>query len=114
MEAKRYADTTLRLTELSTQRRELRQRVEKLRRMHSVVEPLKTSEGGAGVQENLITRNGAVEKELERMRMLLARVAGRVNGLPEVAAEGGGVEDLSKARKRTVEEFLADPSVFPS
>ncbi len=35
------------------------------------------------VQENLVTRNGEVERELERMRLLLARVAGRVAQLPD-------------------------------
>jgi len=35
------------------------------------------------VQDNLVTRNGEMERELERMRLLLVRVAGRVAQLPE-------------------------------
>lgn len=41
------------------------------------------------MQESLLTRGGALEGELERMRVLLARVAGRVEG---VDVEGGGVD----------------------
>ena len=45
---------------------------------------------GAGVQENLVTRNGEVEAELQRMRMLLVRVAGRVGMLREKGSRIGG------------------------
>ena len=121
MEAKRYAESVSRLAQLGEQRKELQQRVDRLRRLKATVEPLRTADGtGAGVQENLITRNGAVEKELERMRFLLARVAGRVGELPEetplVSQENAKIDfdTLSAARKRTVDEFLADPRVFPS
>ncbi|POR34796.1 Uncharacterized protein TPAR_05022, partial [Tolypocladium paradoxum] len=121
MEAKRYAETVARLTQLSEQRKALRQRVDKLRRLKATVEPLRTTDGtGAGVQENLVTRNGPLEKELERMRVLLARVAGRVGELPDEAASGASedakvnLDTLCAARKRNVDEFLADPRVFPS
>ncbi|KAK0386631.1 hypothetical protein NLU13_6466 [Sarocladium strictum] len=119
LEAKRYTDTVQHLTDLNEQRNQLRLRVEKLRRIQTSLAPLQTGEGGEGVQENLVTRNGAVEKELEKMRFLLARVAGRVGQLPD-AIPGGeteeekAVEDLGKARKRQIDEFLADPAVFPS
>lgn len=36
-----------------------------------------------GVQDNLVTRNGEVEKELERMRMLMLRVERGVEGLEQ-------------------------------
>lgn len=121
MEAKRYAETVARLTQLGERRRELRRRVERLRRLGAAVEPLRAADGtAAGVQENLVTRNGPVEKELERMRFLLARVAGRVAELPDGAATGAqgdakvDLDTLSAARKRSVDEFLADPRVFPS
>ncbi|KAK7409317.1 hypothetical protein QQX98_008496 [Neonectria punicea] len=122
MEAKLYSDAVRRLSELDEQRRQLRDRVAKLNRLKSVVQPLQTAESGAGVQENLLTRGGPVEKELERMRFLLARVGGRVNALPD----GGGsnpkpeevavtsTESLMLARKRRIDQFLADEKVFPS
>ena len=43
----------------------------------------------ARIQPNLVTRNGEIEKELERMRFLLVRVAGRVARLPAAAAADG-------------------------
>ncbi|KAF7537174.1 hypothetical protein G7Z17_g12907 [Cylindrodendrum hubeiense] len=122
MEAKLYADAVRRLSELDEQRKQLRDQVARLNRLKSVVQPLQTGESGAGIQENLLTRNGPVEKELERMRFLLARVGGRVNALPD----GGGSDAASQAvpvtssdslglaRKRRIDQFLADAKVFPS
>jgi hypothetical protein len=83
VEAKRYIDLTTHLTTLSERRRQTLQRVERLRRMNAVLDPFKSDEHGAGVQENLITRDGEVEKELERTRVLLVRVGARVAALPE-------------------------------
>ena len=117
MEAKHYADAVQRLTTLNTQRREIRQRVERLRRLKATVEPLQTEDGGVGIQENLVTRGGDVEKELEKMRVLLVRVAARVGSLPttEGPREGeGDVEPLNELRKRNIDDFLADSKVFPA
>ncbi|KAI1017292.1 hypothetical protein LB505_001900 [Fusarium chuoi] len=119
MEAKRYADAVQQLTELNDQRKQLRDKVARLKRLQSIVEPLQTDENGAGIQENLLTRNGPVEKELERMRILLARVGGRVLSLPEEAPNGEAKEVSltemgAQGRKRRVDQFLADDKVFPS
>lgn len=117
MEANRYAETVRQLTGLSQQRKELRQRVERLRSLQKTVESFRTTDG-VGIQENLVTRDGPVEKELEKMRFLLARVAGRVSSLSDSDAtqDSGQVElkALTEARKRHIEEFLADGRVFPS
>ncbi|TGJ88704.1 hypothetical protein E0Z10_g19 [Xylaria hypoxylon] len=98
LEARRYAEQTTTLTVLSTRRQEVRERVERLRRMAALLAPFESntnnsndndnttqsiqSQPATSVQENLITRNGEVERELERMRLLLSRVAGRVAQLP--------------------------------
>lgn len=72
-----------------------------LERYRAVREALRPFEGEA-LQENLIQRDGGVEMELERMRLLLARVRGRVEGLErqgegeEMDVEGLGVEDEEK------------------
>ncbi|KAF5985969.1 kinetochore fta4 [Fusarium coicis] len=119
METKRFANAVQQLTELNDQRKQLREQVARLKRLQTIVEPLQTDENGAGIQENLLTRNGPVEKELERMRILLARVGGRVLSLPE-EAPNGEAKDVSLAemgaqgRKRRVDQFLADDKVFPS
>lgn len=122
MESKRYADAVNQLQLLSEKRKQLQDQVARISRLRAIVEPLQTTDGGAGVQENIITRNGAIEKELEKMRFLLARVGGRVGTLPqaptpgtlpaddEVLGEGG----LAGSRKRRVDQFLADQNVFPS
>ncbi|KAM4065882.1 kinetochore complex fta4 of sim4 subunit, or CENP-50 domain-containing protein [Hirsutella rhossiliensis] len=115
MEAKRYVEAASRLTRLNEERKTLRQRVERLRRLKGSVDPFRTTDG-AGVQENLITRNGPVEVELERMRFLLARVAGRMSELPATSPGSRIIElaSMGGARKRAVDEFLADAHVFPS
>lgn len=122
-EAKRYADTVSQLAQLNEQRLLLRRRVDILRHLHESVKPLQATEGvETRVQDNLVTRDGPVEKELERMRILLARVAGRVAELPHEAVTpsspsliGAKVEigNLSEARKRRVDELLQSQSVFP-
>ena len=113
MEANRYTDTVRKLKEFSVQRDNMRERVVRLRRMRDALEPLSSAER---VQENLITRNGEVERELERMRMLLVRVAGRVGQLPDAVAGSNNdvaTSDLNDKRKRNIDDFLSDLAVFP-
>ncbi|KAJ4247182.1 hypothetical protein NW762_013321 [Fusarium torreyae] len=119
MEAKRYSDAVRQLSDLNEQRKQLREQVARLKRLQSVVEPLQTTDNGVGIQENLLTRNGPVEKELERMRLLLVRVGGRVHALPDEAPNGDSkevslAEISAQGRKRRVDQFLADEKVFPS
>ncbi|KXX79310.1 Kinetochore protein fta4 [Madurella mycetomatis] len=111
LEAKRYAELAAELHTLAERRRQAAARVARLQRMRALLEPFDTSSssagaaaggggddggdesgGGRGVQENLVTRNGEIEAELQRMRMLLARVGGRVAMLKEQeqAGRGGG------------------------
>jgi hypothetical protein len=115
MEAKRYADSVQRLLSLHEQRKELKLRVERLRRIKTTVDPLAVKENDNGLQENLVTRDGPVEKELEKMRMLLLRVTGRVGSLKATSRPDGddAVKPLNDTRKRNIDDFLADPSVFP-
>ncbi|KAL7920349.1 kinetochore Sim4 complex subunit Fta4 [Trichoderma austrokoningii] len=117
LEATRYADTVRQLTDLNQRRKDLRQRVERLRNVQKTVESFQAIDG-AGVQENLVTRDGPVEKELEKMRFLLARVAGRVGELSDAPTTRGGdaveLNALAKARKKNIDKFLADGRVFPS
>ncbi|KAI3398415.1 hypothetical protein diail_9235 [Diaporthe ilicicola] len=100
LEAERYAELAGRLRGLSARRDEARARVERLRRMTALLAPFSSPGSGAGagagadassssydpsggVQENLVTRDGEVERELERMRMLLVRVGDKVARLKE-------------------------------
>lgn len=68
----------------------------------SQVHSEKEGEALGVVQENMVTRNGDVEKELERMRMLLVRVSGRLAQLPN--PPGGGVSAGRDVRMRDGDE----------
>jgi hypothetical protein len=55
--------------------------VEQYRAAKRLLVPFEGEE--AGLQDNLVTKNGEVEKELERMRMLMLRVERGLQGLKE-------------------------------
>ncbi|KAK7993425.1 polyketide synthase [Apiospora arundinis] len=118
-EAAHYADLQARLSALSAQRAETRARVERLRAMQNLLQPFRGEVDGEDdegsqnkkLQENLVSRNGEMEKELERMRMLLVRVAGRVGQLPaqNTTDEEGDTNmmgDLDRAERAKVQNLL--------
>ncbi|KAK8062295.1 hypothetical protein PG997_014392 [Apiospora hydei] len=117
-EAAYYVELQTTLSVLSARRAETRARVERLRAMQNLLQPFRGDADVADdenqnkkVQENLVTRNGEVEKELERMRTLLVRVAGRVGQLPARNAtdEDGDTDmigDLDKAERGKVQSLL--------
>lgn len=87
-----YATSVAQLRELNERRRVLRDRVQRYKALQEALAPFK--EPINCVQENLCVRNGELEGELERMRMLVARVQGRVEGL-ELREGGADIhEDL--------------------
>lgn len=97
MEARRYSELVSRLHELNERKKQAESTVARLQQMRDLLDPFQADEEGRGLQENLVTRDGEVEKELERMRMLLARVGGRVGHLLEQsgdAREGSVASDL--------------------
>ncbi|KAI0842379.1 kinetochore Sim4 complex subunit Fta4 [Hypoxylon sp. FL0890] len=127
-EAHRYADLAASLTSLSARRREARARLDRLRRMRALLSPLTSDPhsqnsaaadasagrgaGGSGidkVQPNLVTRDSELEKELERMRVLLVRVAGRVAQLPDPdpgSGEDAVMEDVESLERGKVDKLL--------
>ncbi|KAI0877502.1 kinetochore Sim4 complex subunit Fta4 [Hypoxylon argillaceum] len=123
-EAKRYAELASSLTSLSARRQAVRERVERLRRMAAQLAPFNAaspsslslghdtsgSAGPSAVQASLVTRNGEVERELERMRLLLARVRGRIAQLPDARGEEGDVDvdatDLEAVEREKVGRLL--------
>ncbi|KAF9882425.1 hypothetical protein CkaCkLH20_00461 [Colletotrichum karsti] len=114
MEAKRYAEQYERLKSLAEQRQQATERVERLRRMKALLDPFRSDDSGAGVQENLISRDGKMEAELEKMRGLLARVGGRVSLLPDSDDNGSlfrdeefrAVEPVATGEKRKLDHLL--------
>jgi hypothetical protein len=132
LEARRYAELAGELHDLADRQRQAAARVARLRRMRALLQPFAANPSGDdggdgdgdggrldGVQENLVTRNGEVETELHRMRMLLARVGGRVGQLKEqgpparessvgsLFSDGGeGMEGVEMDEQRKVGSLL--------
>ncbi|KAI8964308.1 kinetochore Sim4 complex subunit Fta4 [Daldinia sp. FL1419] len=130
-EALRYADLAASLTLLSSRRKETRARLNRLRRLRNLLAPFSstatnpvpssivdssnpqssdahTESGIDKVQPNLVTRDGEMEKELERMRVLLVRVAARVAQLPDPESGGDAVMDDLEAVERAKVDRLLD------
>ncbi|KAI0120930.1 kinetochore Sim4 complex subunit Fta4 [Xylariales sp. AK1849] len=112
LEARRYMGLRKSMAELSTRRASTKARVERLRHVENLLTPFKPMDR---IQENLVTRNGEVEKELERMRVLLVRVAGRIVQLPDTSpktmvslSRGDGVEDLDHIERAKVQMLLSE------
>ena len=61
---------------LDDQRQRRRQRLDQLRRLQELLEPFGKPQ--ENIQPNLVTRDGELVQELEKMRMLAARVGGRM------------------------------------
>ena len=105
--AEKYGELQARLRELGVKRKAAREKVEGYRKMKALLGPFRED---GGVQENLVTKNGEVERELERMRMLMLRVGegvGRLEGRREgeememeVDWEGDGDRKVEKLLKR--------------
>ncbi|KKY31054.1 putative kinetochore protein [Diaporthe ampelina] len=134
LEAERYAELAARLRGLVARRDEAKVRVGRLRRIKALLAPFGGIDGAGagagadeeslfgpsgGVQENLVTRGGEVEKELERMRMLLVRVGDKVARLKEREAGRDGddsdlfgdgdamiVDDVEVEERRKVDGLL--------
>lgn len=102
--AQQYIEITRTLRELSAQRKRVKRRLERLKNLEASLKPLDTSDGGVGVQENLVTRNGPVEKELERMKQLLARVNANVGNLQRYPARAMDLDAMDERKK--VDAFL--------
>lgn len=67
--------------EANERRKAARERVEQYRAAKRLLEPFEGED--AGLQDNLVTKNGEVEKELEKMRMLMLRVERGIMGLED-------------------------------
>ena len=77
-EAERYTQLRLELLESSQKRDALKKRLAKYEQLRKLIEPL--NEPQKNVQPNLVVKDGELSRELDRMRVLLARVAGRMGG----------------------------------
>ena len=64
----------------------------------------------AVVQQNLVVRDGELEKELERTRLLINRVTGRVEAVGKKEKQGQGLEEEMEVdlvgEEAKIERFL--------
>lgn len=81
-QAQRYRALQARLVELNEKRKAAREKLEQYRAAKELLVPFEGED--AGLQENLVTKNGEIESELERMRMLMLRVERGLHGLEQV------------------------------
>ncbi|EXJ95146.1 hypothetical protein A1O1_00265 [Capronia coronata CBS 617.96] len=78
-----YTDLRAELLELSHERDALREKAARYRHLRKMLAPLE--EPQTNVQPNLVTRDGELAKELDRMRILLARVTGRIGEMKNIS-----------------------------
>lgn len=93
-EATEYKEMRKRLLELSEKRDGLRQKVAQYQHLRTLLEPLNDPQ--ANIQPNLVTRDGELSQELDRMRVLLARVTGRVSEIERPAAAPETAQNSTK------------------
>jgi hypothetical protein len=83
--AARYKELQTRLTKLNERRKASREKLERYKALKGLLEPF---EEGTDVQGNLVVKEGEVEKELERMKLLMVRVQRGVQGLEHKEVDG--------------------------
>ncbi|KAL2431789.1 hypothetical protein ABEF95_013868 [Exophiala dermatitidis] len=83
-EAEAYTTLREELVETARKRDALRQKLARYRHLQSLLEPLDDPQ--TNIQPNLVTRDGELGKELDRTRILLARVTGRVGEMKNLNA----------------------------
>lgn len=74
-----YESLVLRLQSLVGRRDELRSKVDRYRQLQRALAPLRDAQ--RKIQPNLVSRDGPLEEELGRSKVLGIRVAGKVAGL---------------------------------
>lgn len=106
------------LKQYSARQKALTKRLENLRQLQKIVGQLvpttRSGDGDSGdeepsldaIQENLPTRNGPVEQELERMKALLQRVSQGVGNIRKKDVRPEQPPAPKEDRKRTLDEFL--------
>lgn len=96
-DAQEYRNSRKRLVELSRERDALRQRLAQYKQLQTMLAPLRDPQ--TNVQSNLVSRDGELSTELDRMRVLLARVTARVSDMgdaPHITAPESTSRPLTK------------------
>ena len=83
-QADQYYELRRQLVRLAEKRDAAREKLQGYEKLQDLLRPFENA--GENVQPNLVTKDGEMSREMERMRVLLARVTGRLGdaeGLPE-------------------------------
>ncbi|KAF7881296.1 hypothetical protein EAF00_011969 [Botryotinia globosa] len=78
-QAAKYKELQTKLLGLNEKRKAAEEKLEQCKAAKKLLEPFDQAE--RNIQENIVTKNGEIEKELERMRMLMLRVERGIVGL---------------------------------
>ncbi|KAJ5097194.1 hypothetical protein N7456_007915 [Penicillium angulare] len=100
----RYQHLRERLASLDQQRQQRQRRRDQLQHLHRLLEPFNDPQ--QDIQPNLVTRDGDLAQELEKMRMLVARVGGRIAQQKPGGEISGGEEYLLPGSDRRVEALM--------
>lgn len=102
--ASRYRELQQRLVEVSERRRVARARLEQYRNAKQLLVPFEGEE--AGLQDNLVVKNGELEKELEKMRMLMLRVERGLTGLEDKQTDEMDVDVVDNDEEEKLRRLL--------
>ncbi|KAF4621702.1 hypothetical protein G7Y89_g14503 [Cudoniella acicularis] len=109
--AAKFRELQQKLVELNERRREAREKVERYKAFKGLLAPFE--EASMNVQENLVVKDGEVERELERMKLLMLRVQRGIGGLER--KDGGSDEgeemevDVDEESDRKLLDILGMP-----
>lgn len=100
----RYQQLRKDLVDCDQRRQQKQQHLEQLRHLQRLTEPFKNPQHD--IQPNLVTRDGELIQELEKMRMLVARVGGRMTQRKRGLATHEDLEYLLPGSKRKLDMLL--------
>ncbi|KAK6602973.1 hypothetical protein H4I95_06910 [Botrytis cinerea] len=93
-QAAKYKELQSKLLGLNDKRKAAKEKLEQCKAAKKLLGPFDQAE--KNIQENIVTKNGEIEKELERMRMLMLRVERGIVGLEGKAREDHMDVDLEE------------------
>ncbi|RDW76702.1 kinetochore subunit FTA4 family protein [Aspergillus mulundensis] len=100
----RYKRLRERLANLDHQRQQRQRRLDQLRLLQRLLEPFREPQNN--VQPNLVTRDGELAREIEKMRMLVARVSGRIAQSQAANNDGGNEASYVLDSEQKLEALL--------
>ena len=103
----RYKQLHARLTALVEKREAQNQKLAQHKQLQQLLEPFKDPQ--VNIQPNLVTKDGELQKELEKMKMLMARVSEKIDGLPEAREREGEEVDVEMSEEGKLKAILERP-----